>query len=163
VSVAYLKVLMKIAERLLSISGTRGYVREIHPVDAAASLADSGSVRLSVTSKELAVHELSITESVVAAVTDRLGDEHIEVITLEVGRLSGVVADSIRFCFDLCTEGTSLQGAMLDIIDIPGRAHCRSCDETFEMADQIPLCTCGSTDLEILSGEELRIKNVKVA
>ena len=109
------------------------------------------------------VHELSITESVVAAVTERLGDEQIEVITLEVGRLSGVVADSIRFCFDLCIEGTSLAGATLDIIDIPGRAHCRSCEATFEMSDQIPLCECGSTELEILSGEELRIKNVRVA
>jgi hydrogenase nickel incorporation protein HypA/HybF len=109
------------------------------------------------------VHELSITESVVAAVTERLGDERVEVITLEVGRLSGVVADSIRFCFDLCTEGTSLQGATLDIVDIPGRAHCQSCDTSFEMTDQIPLCECGSTDLEILSGDELRIRNVRVA
>jgi hydrogenase nickel incorporation protein HypA/HybF len=109
------------------------------------------------------MHELSITESVVAAVTDRLGDERVEVITLEVGRLSGVVPDSIRFCFDLCTEGTPLQGATLDIIDIAGRAHCRTCGTDFDLADQIPLCGCGSTDLEILSGEELRIKNVMVA
>jgi hydrogenase nickel incorporation protein HypA/HybF len=109
------------------------------------------------------VHELSITESVVAAVSDRLAGEQVEVITLEVGRLSGVVADSVRFCFDLCTEGTPLAGASLDIIDIPGRAHCRSCDSRFEMTDLIPLCTCGSTDLTILSGEELRIKNVTVA
>jgi hydrogenase nickel incorporation protein HypA/HybF len=109
------------------------------------------------------VHELSITESVVSAVTDRLGDEKVELITLEVGQLSGVVADSIRFCFDLCVEGTSLQGAILDILDIPGRAHCRTCERTFEMSDQIPLCACGSTELDILSGEELRIKNVTVA
>jgi hydrogenase nickel incorporation protein HypA/HybF len=109
------------------------------------------------------VHELSITESVVAAVTDRLGDQRVEVITLEVGRLSGVVPDSIRFCFGLCTEGTSLQGATLDIVDIAGRARCRSCGADFDLADQIPLCACGSTDLEILSGEELRIKNVTVA
>jgi hydrogenase nickel incorporation protein HypA/HybF len=121
-------------------------------VDAHTHQAESGRV-----------HELSITESVVAAVTDRLGDSQVEVITLEVGRLSGVVADSIRFCFDLCVEGTSLQGATLDIIDIPGQAHCRSCELTFEMSDQIPLCTCGSTELDILNGEQLRIKNVRVA
>jgi hydrogenase nickel incorporation protein HypA/HybF len=109
------------------------------------------------------VHELSITESVVAAVTERLGEEKVEAITLEVGQLSGVVADSLRFCFDLCVEGTPLAGAVLDIIDIPGRAHCRICELSFEMTDQIPLCSCGSTELDILSGEELRIKNVRVA
>jgi hydrogenase nickel incorporation protein HypA/HybF len=109
------------------------------------------------------VHELSITESVIAAVTERLSDERIEAVTLEVGRLSGVVPDSIRFCFDLCTEGTSLAGARLDIIDIAGRARCRSCGSEFDMADQTPLCACGSADLQILAGEELRIANVTVA
>jgi hydrogenase nickel incorporation protein HypA/HybF len=126
-------------------------------------VTDSEQVRYDARVERVRVHELSITESVVAAVTDRLGDQRVEVITLEVGRLSGVVADSIRFCFDLCTEGTALEGATLAIIDIPGRAHCRTCGEDFDMADQIALCECGSTDLAILCGEELRIKTVTVA
>jgi hydrogenase nickel incorporation protein HypA/HybF len=109
------------------------------------------------------VHELSITQSVVSAVRERLGDEQIETITLEVGRLSGVVPDSIRFCFDLCAAGTTLAGAALDIVDVPGRARCRSCGTSFEMPDALPLCECGGTDLEVLSGQELRIKQVTVA
>ena len=109
------------------------------------------------------MHELAITQSVVAAVSDRLGDVRVDVITLEVGQLSGVVADSIRFCFDLCVEGTSMQGATLDIIDIPGQAHCETCGSTFELTDRIPLCACGSASLTILDGEQLRIKTVTVA
>lgn len=109
------------------------------------------------------MHELSITQSVVSAVRERLGDERVEAITLEIGRLSGVVPDSIRFCFEMCAEGTPLAGAALDIVDVPGRARCRSCGTTFEMPDPLPLCGCGSTDLEILCGRELRIKHVTVA
>lgn len=109
------------------------------------------------------MHELAITESVVATVTERLGDTRVLAVTLEIGRLSGVVADSVRFCFELCAEGTTLQGAELHIVDVPGRAHCRGCRSDLELADLIPLCGCGSTDLDIVSGQELRIKQVEVA
>jgi hydrogenase nickel incorporation protein HypA/HybF len=66
------------------------------------------------------VHELAITEGVVEAVTDRLPGARITCVRLEIGVLSGVVADSVRFCFELATEGTSLQGASLEITETPG-------------------------------------------
>ncbi|WP_412538186.1 hydrogenase maturation nickel metallochaperone HypA [Longispora sp. K20-0274] len=109
------------------------------------------------------MHELAITESVVASVRDRLGDARVVAVVLEVGRLSGVVPDAVRFCFDLCTEGTPLQGARLDIVDVPGAAYCRGCRSDVALADLIPLCPCGSADLDITRGQELRIRQVEVA
>jgi hydrogenase nickel incorporation protein HypA/HybF len=109
------------------------------------------------------VHELSITESVIAAVSEKVGDRRVQRVTLAVGRLSGVVAESVHFYFDLCSEGTALEGAVLEIIDIPGRAYCRSCTSEVELEDMIALCACGSADLEILGGEDLTIKEVEVA
>ena len=76
---------------------------------------------------------------------------------------AGVVADSVRFCFDLCTQGTSLEGARLDIIDVPGRAYCRECRADVEIEESVPLCPCGSADLEIRSGQQLKIMHVEVA
>lgn len=108
------------------------------------------------------MHELSITESVIAAVNERVGDRKVETVTLVIGQLSGVVADSVRFCFELCAQGTPLEGAALDIIEIPGRAHCRTCEADLELHDLIALCECGSADLEILGGQELTIKQVKM-
>ena len=66
------------------------------------------------------MHELAVTESVVAAVTERLPEARITTVRLEIGALSGVVADSVRFCFDLVTEGTNLAGASLEIDESPG-------------------------------------------
>ena len=109
------------------------------------------------------MHELSITESVISAVSEKVGDQKVHRVTLAVGRLSGVVAESVHFYFDLCSEGTPLEGAVLEIIDIPGRAYCRTCTNEVELTDMIALCTCGSADLEILGGEELTIKEVEVA
>ncbi len=108
------------------------------------------------------MHELAITESVIESVTERLGDARVVALTLEIGRLSGVVADSVRFCFELCAEGTTLEGARLDIVDVPGLAHCRDCGRELELADLIPLCGCGSTNLDIVSGQQLVIKQVEV-
>jgi hydrogenase nickel incorporation protein HypA/HybF len=108
------------------------------------------------------VHELAITESVIAAVVERVGDTKVETVTLVIGRLSGVVADSVRFCFEMCAQGTPLEGAALDIVEVPGRAHCRTCESDLELPDLIALCDCGSADLEIIGGQELTIKQVRM-
>jgi len=109
------------------------------------------------------VHELAITEGVVQAVTTRLPDARISCVRLEIGALSGVVADSVRFCFDLVAEGTNLEGASLEITEPAARCHCRSCDSDFEPDGPIALCPCGSADISVLSGEQLKIISVQVA
>ncbi len=109
------------------------------------------------------MHELAITEGVVAAVSERLPDARITSVRLEIGALSGVVADSVRFCFDLVTEGTNLEGARLEIVESPASCRCRGCGSEFEPDRLIALCPCGSADVAVLSGSELRIISVQVA
>jgi hydrogenase nickel incorporation protein HypA/HybF len=109
------------------------------------------------------VHELAITEGVVEAVTERLPDARISCVRLEIGALSGVVADSVRFCFDLATEGTNLQGARLEITEPAAQCRCRTCGTDFEPEWPILLCRCGSADVAVLSGQDLKIISVQVA
>jgi hydrogenase nickel incorporation protein HypA/HybF len=108
------------------------------------------------------VHELSITESVVATVSEHVGDATVLSLTLEIGALSGVVPDAVRFCFELCAQGTPCEGARLDIIDLPGRAHCQECGDDVELPDQIALCPCGSANLRITDGQQLRIRRLEI-
>ena len=109
------------------------------------------------------MHELAIAESVVDTVTQRLPGARITCVHLEIGALSGVVPDSIRFCFDLATEGTGLEGATLEITEPPGQCRCRSCCTEFQPDPPIMLCPCGSADVAVLGGEELKILSVQVA
>jgi len=109
------------------------------------------------------VHELAITEGVVDAVTGRLPDAKITCVCLEIGALSGVVADSVRFCFDLVTEGTNMEGARLEISQPAARCHCRVCGSDFEPDGPIALCPCGSAEITVLTGQELKITSVRVA
>ena len=109
------------------------------------------------------MHELAIAESVVETVTQRLPGATVTCVHLEIGALSGVVPDSIRFCFDLATEGTGLAGARLEITEPPTRCRCRACGAEFQPDSPVVLCPCGSPDAAVLSGEQLKILSVQVA
>ena len=109
------------------------------------------------------MHELSITESVVETVTARTGGARVLGVHLVIGRLSGVVPDSVRFCFELVTAGTPLADATLAISEPSGRLHCAACGGDFDTDDLILLCRCGSADVRLLCGDELLIRSVEVA
>ncbi len=109
------------------------------------------------------LHELAITQSIVDAVADRTDGGRVTVVHVRVGKLSGVVADAMRFCFELVTEGTALDGARLDIEQPEGRGHCRRCDVEFLLQDLVLLCPCGSADVQVLAGRELSVTSVEVS
>jgi hydrogenase nickel incorporation protein HypA/HybF len=108
------------------------------------------------------VHELALTQAVVDMITDRLGPARITAVHLEVGRLSGVLPDAVRFAFEVITEGTGLAGALLDITEPPGQGHCRSCGAVFDADDLLILCGCGSPDVEVTAGQDMLIRSVEV-
>jgi hydrogenase nickel incorporation protein HypA/HybF len=107
------------------------------------------------------MHELGITQEVIAMVAAHSQGKVTRVV-LEIGKLSAILPDAVRFCFDLCCEGTVLAGAELDIIEIPGRACCRDCGREVILDGPLGHCECGSCDLDWLSGGELRVKEYEV-
>ncbi len=110
------------------------------------------------------MHELALMESVVAAVEDEVREGRVTRVRLEVGSLHAVVHDALRFCFDVCTRGTRLEGAHLEIVEIPGRARCERCGaERAIDALAMPSCACGSIDLRVVAGRELRVPEVEVS
>jgi hydrogenase nickel incorporation protein HypA/HybF len=109
------------------------------------------------------MHELAIAESVVDQITMRTGANRVHGVRLEVGRLSGVSADALRVCFEMAAAGTGLDGAGLQIDEPDGRGECAACGSSFDVPDLIRLCPCGSADVRILAGEELRILSVEVS
>jgi hydrogenase nickel incorporation protein HypA/HybF len=109
------------------------------------------------------VHELGITQEIVALVEDHARGRKVSRVVVEIGRLSSVLPDAVRFCFDLCAEGTVAETAALEIIETPGRARCRSCGGEVALDRPFGRCGCGATDLEWLAGEELRVKELELA
>ena len=109
------------------------------------------------------MHEMAITRSVVDAVCEHAAGRRVHSVRVRVGALCAVVPDSMRFCFDLATEGTVADGARLDLDIQPGSARCRACGADFSLNDPILLCPCGSADVEVLAGQDLRILSMEVS
>jgi hydrogenase nickel incorporation protein HypA/HybF len=109
------------------------------------------------------MHELGITQEIVAIVCDHARGAKVTRVVVEIGKLSAVLPDAVRFCFDLCAEGTELEGATLEIIETPGKAQCRACGAAVVLDRPFGRCDCGNTDLKWLAGEELRVREVEVA
>jgi hydrogenase nickel incorporation protein HypA/HybF len=61
------------------------------------------------------MHELALTYEIVDIVCKAANDRRVHKVTLDIGRLSGVMADAIEFCFDVVARGTLAEGARLEI------------------------------------------------
>lgn len=109
------------------------------------------------------MHELSIANSIVEICAGRAGTARVTRVRLEIGQLSAVLPDSIRFCFDVCARDTVLEGAALEIIETPGLAHCRDCGSDVPLEHLAGRCRCGSTNLQIITGEELKVREMEIA
>jgi hydrogenase nickel incorporation protein HypA/HybF len=108
------------------------------------------------------MHEMGITQSIVAIVSEQAAGRKVKRVTLEIGKLAAIMPDAIRFCFDVVAQGSALDGAALDILEIPGRARCLECGGDVALADVFGRCACGSRKLERLAGEELNIKSMEL-
>jgi hydrogenase nickel incorporation protein HypA/HybF len=109
------------------------------------------------------MHELAITQSVVDAIVERLGETRVTAVHLIIGRMSGVDVSAVRFCFDLVAEGSPVEGARLEISESAGSARCRRCGAEFPVDDLLLVCRCGSADVELCRGAELTVRAVEVA
>ena len=109
------------------------------------------------------MHELGITRNVVAIVGEHARGQKVLRVTLEVGLLSGMLPEAISFCFDICSAGTPLQGARLEIVEIPGRGHCSSCGAEPVMTAPLGRCPeCREPSLRMVAGAELNIKEMEL-
>jgi hydrogenase nickel incorporation protein HypA/HybF len=143
-----------------NVAGAKHVVRKI-----------SGSIRLvrcrvrsrRLIRQEWLMHELAITQDIIDVVCEHAQGAKIRRIVLEIGKLSAVLPDAVRFCFELCAEGTVAEGAELEILEPSGLARCRVCNCHVTLDRPIGLCSCGSADLEWISGEELKINELEVA
>lgn len=108
------------------------------------------------------MHELSIAQSLADAVEARAAECHavrVKSVRLQIGEASGIVADSLAFCFEMLTGlEPTLAGAQLLIDIVPHRARCRHCTKEFTITNFVAQCpTCEEWSDEVVSGTELRI------
>jgi hydrogenase nickel incorporation protein HypA/HybF len=102
------------------------------------------------------MHELSIAQAIVDLATRHAAGRRVVKVEVRVGHLRQVVPDSLDFAFGLVVQGTALDGAQLEIEQVPAAGRCRECGAESVM-EGFPLCCarCGGLDVEVFEGEEL--------
>lgn len=118
------------------------------------------------------MHELSIAASLVELVEEqaskvlRLPDAaRISVVGIRLGALSGVVKESLLFCFDSVTRGTRMQDAVLEIEEISVTIFCTTCDteQTLPSIQSLRCPVCGTVSLGITRGKELELSFIELS
>ena len=112
------------------------------------------------------MHEMSLAEGVLQILEESAAKEQfqrVKTVFLEIGQLSHVEVDSLRFCFEAVIKGSVAEGAQLEIIPVPGQAWCMPCSATVAVSTLYDPCPqCGGYQLTMTGGDEMRVKELEV-
>lgn len=112
------------------------------------------------------MHEVSLCEGILKVIEEeavRQSFRNVKQVCLEIGELAGVEIDAMRFSFDIVMKGTVADGATLTIEETPGMARCHQCRQTVAIRQRFEACPlCDNYPLALLSGDELRIRELEV-
>jgi hydrogenase nickel incorporation protein HypA/HybF len=119
------------------------------------------------------MHELSMAQAIVDTVLDaaeKNNAEEIVEVTIEIGILTMLNPEQLKFLLDVLTEGTLLEKAEIIIEEVPVEIKCRNCEYTglanTDGSDHylaIVLCPkCGERNVETITGKECNVKTIKI-
>jgi hydrogenase nickel incorporation protein HypA/HybF len=113
------------------------------------------------------MHELSIALSLIEVASEeaeRLGNCRVDALRVHLGPLSGVERDALLFSFDLAAAGSPLDGARLEIEDVPVVVFCQNCKEerTLPSLQHFRCPVCNEVTPEVVRGRELALAALEV-
>jgi hydrogenase nickel incorporation protein HypA/HybF len=112
------------------------------------------------------MHELSIAMSIVEMAQEEAERRNVTVdaVHLELGPLSGVVAEALLFSYEIACSGTLLEGSRLVIKETPIEAYCPACKTQRVLKSMQWFCCpeCGTPTPDVIRGRELAITALEV-
>ena len=113
------------------------------------------------------MHEMSLCEGLLDILQQQAHAQDyliVKTIFLEIGKLSNVEPDAIRFAFPVVAKHTLAENAKLEIKEIDGLGYCSNCQQTVMVEHRFDCCSlCGKYQLQIVSGEQMRIVELEVS
>jgi hydrogenase nickel incorporation protein HypA/HybF len=112
------------------------------------------------------MHEMAIAQGILDIVLDNAARHEatkVLLIKLQVGAMTEVEPDSLRFCFTALAADTPAAAAELEVEIMPLVGRCRDCGREFAVERFCFVCpACGSAGVEVISGRELRVEHLEV-
>ena len=113
------------------------------------------------------MHEMGIAMEIIeiaeASIPAGIENVQVERVNLRVGKLSAIVPESLTFCFGVAIKDTRLEGATLNIEQVPVVATCKDCGAKWTIDEPAFACPkCQSGSIELISGKELDILSIEI-
>lgn len=112
------------------------------------------------------MHELYVTEqllNITLAEAEKANAGRVMKVNLVIGELTSFMEDSIRFYFDILSEGTIADKAFLSISAVPAKARCGQCHVEFMPRETDWLCPrCGGFMEDLISGREFYVESIEI-
>ncbi|HIF17820.1 MAG TPA: hydrogenase maturation nickel metallochaperone HypA [Cycloclasticus sp.] len=112
------------------------------------------------------MHEMSLCEGILQVLETESKTQsfkRVKTVTLEIGELSSIEVEAMIFSYDVVTRNTLADGSKLCIVNTPGSAWCMKCSKEVNIKKRFDECPdCGSYQLQVTGGEEMKIKELEV-
>ncbi len=109
---------------------------------------------------------MSLAESVREIVEETAranGARRVGAVRLEIGALSQVEVEAMRFAFEVVKRGTLAETARLEIVETEGSAWCMRCSRPVVIARRGDACPdCGSAQLQVTGGDRMRVIDIEI-
>lgn len=112
------------------------------------------------------MHEMSLAEGIREIVdeavhTQQLG--RVRTVVVEIGELSAVEVEALRFCFDEVMRGGPAEGAQMEVVSVAGSGWCGQCNCTVPLHRLYDACPhCGSYAVQPNGGTGMRVRELEV-
>jgi hydrogenase nickel incorporation protein HypA/HybF len=108
------------------------------------------------------MHELALSRAIVDAALAHAEGRRVVAVNVSLGALRQAVPESLELYFQILSDGTLCEGALLNVRQTPARLRCE-CGEEWELTEPSFRCpACGGAETTVLSGEELRVDSIEV-
>ena len=112
------------------------------------------------------MHEFGIAQGLLEIVLTKTHENsatRVDSIKLEVGVLSGIEEEALKFAFTALSEGTEAEKADLVIDTISLKCHCATCNRLFDCDPVAYRCPdCGTPSSELIKGNEMKLVSMEV-
>ena len=112
------------------------------------------------------MHEFAIAQGILDIIDQEIlpyGKVSVLNVKVRIGKLSGIMPDSLTFAFTSLSNGTAADGAHLLIEEVPLSITCNKCGKTSSVDNPFMICpACKSPDVSMASGRELDVVGLEI-
>lgn len=108
------------------------------------------------------MHEVGLVEGIVEAVERRADGRPVARVRVRIGTLHRASDGPMEQAFELVGAGTVVEGARLDLVQIPVTNTCTGCGQVQDGPEILLGCpACGSVSISHAGGDELTLESIE--